>query len=55
VQVAEAARPPGEERPRQGEGQGEYGMLELDHFERQAEAFENHPVRTSLFYAMTFE
>ena len=39
---AVAALAQGQQRAGQGERQGEDGVLELDHFERQAEAFPDH-------------
>ena len=47
-----AALAKGQQRPGQGERQGENRVLELDHFERQAEAFPDHPGRISHFTAV---
>ena len=47
----EAAFAESQQRPGQGERQGENRVLELDHFERQAQAFPEH-AGDSLFYRL---
>jgi hypothetical protein len=42
--------PYGQQRPGEGEGKGEYRMLEFNHFEREANTFREHSGGKPLFY-----
>jgi len=47
---AKAVLPPRQQRSREREGQGKHGVLELDHFERQAETFPHIEELVPIFY-----